>query len=98
MIIDSNGIFQHTFGREGSNQAEFKYPRGIAQDRDGFILVADSGNSRIQIFRPTDYMWCGEFGSAGTENGQFMGIEGIQVAHNGDIIICDRENHRIQIF
>lgn len=57
-----------------------------------------SGNSRIQVFRPTDYTYVTEFGSAGNENGKFMGIEGIRIASNGDIIVCDRENHRIQIF
>lgn len=69
-----------------------------SKDGEGFILVADSGNSRIQIFRPNDYSYVSEFGSAGSQSGEFMGIEGIQISLNGEIIVCDRENHRVQIF
>ena len=39
-------------GGEGTGLSKFKYPRGIALDEFGFIIVADSGNNRIQIFNP----------------------------------------------
>lgn len=35
----------------GSGQGEFNNPEGIGVDRRGFILVADTGNNRIQKFR-----------------------------------------------
>lgn len=85
------------FGREGTNLGEFKNPRGITTDSEGFILVADSGNSRIQVFKSDGtYLTC--FGSSGSEPGKLKGVEGLTVNKNGDIIVCDKENNRIQIF
>ena len=59
------------FGREGTNPGEFKYPRGITTDHEGFILVADSGNSRVQVFR-SDGAYVTHFGGAGTDSGRFL--------------------------
>lgn len=36
----------------GSGDGQFKFPRGVAVDENGFIIVGDSGNNRIQIFNP----------------------------------------------
>lgn len=91
-----NGIFLYTFGSEGSNPGEFKHPRGITTDAEGFILVADSGNSRVQVFR-NDGSYVTYFGSEGTDSGKFKCIEGITVNKNGDVVICDKENNRVQI-
>ncbi len=88
----------NSFGAEGSDPGQMKHPRGITTDAEGFILVADSGNSRIQVFRPDTFMYVTHFGGAGTESGRFRGLEGITVNHrNGDVIVCDKENHRVQI-
>jgi DNA-binding beta-propeller fold protein YncE len=40
-------------GKKGSNDgskanASFKYPQGVAVDRDGKVFVADTGNSLIR--------------------------------------------------
>lgn len=91
-----SGVFLYMFGREGVNPGEFKHPRGITTDNEGFILVADSGNSRIQVFR-ADGCYVTHFGEKGTESGKFQDIEGIAVSQNGDIIVCDKDNHRVQI-
>lgn len=37
---------------EGTDEGQFKFPRGIAVDDQGFIIVGDSGNNRVQIFNP----------------------------------------------
>lgn len=36
----------------GSAEGQFKFPRGVAVDENGFIIVGDSGNNRIQVFNP----------------------------------------------
>lgn len=41
-----------TLGGEGTSIGRFKFPRGVAIDSNGFLLVADAGNNRIQIFNP----------------------------------------------
>jgi len=42
------------FGKAGSGQGEFCHPESIVIDGSGNIYVADTGNHRIQIFRPKD--------------------------------------------
>lgn len=37
---------------EGTDEGQFKFPRGIAVDDQGYIIVGDSGNNRVQIFNP----------------------------------------------
>lgn len=74
-----------------------KTPRGVTTDSEGFILVADSGNSRVQVFRGDGTFLAG-FGSNGSDPGRFKGIEALGFAKNGDLIVCDRENNRVQIF
>jgi len=37
-------------GRQGSGDGEFVNPHGVALDREGNLYVADTGNSRVQIF------------------------------------------------
>lgn len=71
--------------------------RGVAVDDQGYILVADSGNNRIQIFHP-DSTFLRAFGCWGCGDGEFKGLEGIAVMSNGNILVCDRENHRVQVF
>lgn len=69
----------------------------MAVDDQGYILVADSGNNRIQIFHP-DSTFLRAFGCWGSGDGEFKGLEGIAVMSNGNILVCDRENHRVQVF
>ena len=49
-IFDRLGNCMFCIGSEGSNDGQFKYPRGIATSPNGNIYVSDSGNSRVQIF------------------------------------------------
>lgn len=49
-IFDLSGKVISWLGREGSELGQFKFPRGIAVDASNFIIVADSGNNRIQFF------------------------------------------------
>jgi len=48
--IDS-GSLKFAFGSAGEGNGQFGAPTGVAVDRQGNILVADWGNSRIQVSR-----------------------------------------------
>jgi len=48
VVFRTSGEFVHSFGKSGSGRGELQSPHGIAIDRDGFVLVCDSG--RIQVF------------------------------------------------
>jgi sugar lactone lactonase YvrE len=80
----------------GIGQSEFNFPKGVAIDNEGKIYVADTGNSRVQIFNQ-DGSFIKEFGNQGTANGEFLFPEGILV-NKGKIYVVDTGNHRVQIF
>ncbi len=50
VIFTTDGQFLHSFGTKGEEPGQFKSPWGITIDRNGFILVADRDNNRIQVF------------------------------------------------
>ena len=49
-IFTTQGEFLRSFGTQGNGQGQFSNPRGITVDENGFIMVADNGNGRVQIF------------------------------------------------
>lgn len=93
-----SGRVLKTIGSEGSAAGQFKFPRGVAMDDSGHIIVGDSGNNRLQVFAP-EGQFIRSIGTWGSAEGEFKGIEGVAVDSNqGNIFVCDRENHRIQVF
>jgi len=70
-INGSSLNFVTKWGSEGSQEAQFKWPKGVALD-DGYVYVADSGNSRVQKFDSD-----GNFVSS-------WGCEGFDVAVDND--------------
>ena len=48
-VFDSEGTFRFSFGSHGEGNGQFNAPTGVAVDGIGNILVADWGNSRIQV-------------------------------------------------
>ena len=49
-IYSTQGQFLRSFGSTGKAYGQLEYPRGVALDKDGYILVSDGDNDRIQIF------------------------------------------------
>ena len=49
-VFDKIGNCIYCFGSKGSNDNQFKFPRGITIGPDNIIYVSDTGNKRIQIF------------------------------------------------
>jgi DNA-binding beta-propeller fold protein YncE len=51
--FDSDGKFIAKWGNEGTEEGLFNHPWGIGVDSStGYVYVADSSNSRIQVFDP----------------------------------------------
>jgi DNA-binding beta-propeller fold protein YncE len=48
--FDTSGTPIFKFGKEGTDKGQFKFPYGIAGDKDGNIYVADLYNAKISIF------------------------------------------------
>uniref|UniRef100_A0AAY4CMB4 E3 ubiquitin-protein ligase TRIM71 n=2 Tax=Denticeps clupeoides TaxID=299321 RepID=A0AAY4CMB4_9TELE len=86
-----------SFGGEGDGDGQLCRPWGICVDKEGYIVVADRSNNRVQIFKP-----CGtfhhKFGSLGSRPGQFDRPAGVACDSQRRIVVADKDNHRIQVF
>ena len=52
-VFSANGTFLTKFGSQGNGASQFILPEGIGVDmKTGFVYVADTGNFRIQVFKP----------------------------------------------
>lgn len=91
-LPESNSAFEGGRGRE---EGEFDSPLGIAVAPDGRILVADTGNGRVQEFSRAG-VFLVSIGSKGTGHGQFSQPNGIAVDGRGSIYVSEVGNHRVQ--
>ena len=82
-------------GGRGAGKGEFDLPVGIAVDRNGNFLVADTNNGRIEKFSPTG-TFLDVIGIKGSGQGQFGAPNGIAVDHSGNIYLADAGNHRVE--
>jgi len=91
------GIFNTTNGELGDPLALFG-PRGLAMDRAGNLLVADTGNKRILQFTPLGEL-VNQIGGGGITPGRFEEPTALAVdARDGSIFVADAWNRRIQKF
>lgn len=91
------GIFLCKFTSVGDADGQFNGPTFLAVDKAGHLMVCDTGNHRIQVFK-LNGEFVAKFGTVGKELGEFDSPSGIAVLSDGRIVVSDRENHRIQIF
>ena len=81
-------------GGRGSGEGQFDSPTAITVDRNGNVLVADTGNERLEKFSPT-----GSFISAtpiSSAQGHSGAPNGIAVDRAGNIYVADARNHCVQ--
>src|SRR5207248_3089668 len=76
-------------GGKGTGKGELDSPTGIAVDSNGNVLVADTGNGRIEKFSPN--------GDFVTSIGKFDAPNGIAIDRAGNIYVAEvGSKHRIQ--
>ncbi len=75
----------------------FTRPNGVAVDEEGYIIVADSRNDRIQVFSPTG-VFLKKFGIKGAAPGEFDRPCGVCISPDGQVIVVDFGNNRVQVF
>ncbi len=81
-------------GGKGSGKGQFDDPLGIAIDRAGNVLVADSRNGRIEKFTPSG-TFITSIGTKGMGYGQLKEPNGIAIDRDGNIYVADAGNHRV---
>ena len=82
------------FGRHGSGLGELNHPRCILLDDRGNLLVADTGNSRIQAFSP-DGKPLGAWGQFGKGDGELNRPMGIAFGPGKTLWMADTFNDRM---
>lgn len=100
-----NGMFIDKWGEEGAGPGEFLFPKGIAINSRGDVVIADSGNHRIQVTTgsadslselPGKFRFT--FGKRGSGPGDFEDPTGVALDREDNIYVADSGNHRIQKF
>ena len=66
-------------------------------DRAGHLLVCDSFNHRVQVFK-LNREFVTKFGASGEEEGKFNMPISTAILSDGRIIVTDIDNHRVQAF
>ncbi|MEO8430932.1 MAG: flippase activity-associated protein Agl23 [Acidobacteriota bacterium] len=83
-----------TQGAPGNGAGEFSEPRGLAVDGHGTLYVADTKNSRVQVFDGNG-QFVRQFGSKGQAPNEFNEPCGLTVDAQGDLWVADTWNARI---
>lgn len=79
------------FGSSGNGPGEFGKPHGIAVDATGNVYVADTGNSRVQVFDSGgSLLW-----SIVSTLNQPLGVG---VDATGRVYVADTDHHMISVF
>jgi len=90
------GVTNMFEGGRGSGKGESNSPLGMCIDGNGNILVADTGNGRIEKFSPTG-SFLSVIASKGSGHGQLGEPNGIAVDRSGNIYVAEvASNHRVQ--
>lgn len=109
-LFDKNGNFlasrgrsyqqllEDPFGGGSSGLGQFSSPGDVATTAGGYVVVADSGNHRIQVFTGYLNILVSFFGSEGSNPGQFRWPSAVAVDSADRILVGDAGNNRVQIF
>ena len=84
-------------GARGQESGKFNIPLAAAVAPDGTLLVADSGNARIQVF-DAHGKFKFSFGGFGAEPGRFSRPRAIATDSVGNIYVADASFNNVQIF
>ncbi len=103
--VAGNGISKYSGDGGPATAASLNYPKGIAIDAAGNLLIADCFNSRIRvvtedgrIFTAAGNGFFGDTGDGGkAKKAQLRFPSGIAVGLVGKIYIADTDNHRIRL-
>ena len=102
--FDRDGNFLSQWGKPGvsdqpgtGQDTVFFGPRDIKIDRNGYLLVTDTGNKRVQVF-DSEGNYLNQFGKGGTGDGEFNEPVGLALDEAGNIYVADAWNRRIQVF
>lgn len=90
------GLETSVLGASGRGAGEFRGPQGVDLLADGRLVVADTGNHRVQLVATGRAATV--IGERGKDPGFFSAPEDVAVNSQGMIYVADTGNSRVQIF
>ena len=75
----------------GNGPGQFAEPRGVAADLSGNVYVADTKNSRIEVF-DANGNFVRAFGVKGPGDGQVNEPCGVAIGPGGEVFVADTWN------
>jgi DNA-binding beta-propeller fold protein YncE len=98
VVFTTEGKWVRNFGGPGSGLGQFRFPYGLAEDRQGHLIVCEFGNNRLQLVDKEGGRGLKIWGSAGREPGQFAYPWGVAVDKDNRVVAVDAGNNRLQVF
>ena len=96
-VFDKDGNCLRTIGGEGGNTGQFHRPGCILFLSENEVLIADSGNSRIQRLNIQTGTVVKSFGKKGVQKGEFGWPVYVTVDDEERIVVTEWNNKRIQV-
>jgi len=97
-IFDLQGKLLGKIGKQiGDIPGSFLFPTYVSVDPKGNVYVADTLNSRVQMFDP-DGKFVQQFGKRGNAFGQFDKPKGVALDSFGNVYVIDSGWSNVQIF
>ena len=90
-IFNPDGTINHKFGSSGAGHGQLKEPWGVATDGKN-ILVADSGNNRIQVFKRDGTC----VSVIESKDDPLEEPRGLVVTDDGHVYVVDRNNNCVK--
>ncbi len=92
---DSVGVYAAQYGSAGNGNGQVSEPHALTVNGSKNVLVADTGNNRIEQFTPAG-AYVNQVGTVGTGNSQFKSPQGIAAWGTAYFYVADTGNNRIQ--
>jgi sugar lactone lactonase YvrE len=89
--------YSSSFGASGVGNGQFSRPGSMAMSSFGNLIVADTGNNRVETFTPNGEYGI-QFGTKGSGNGQLNRPTAVAVDANGNYWVTDSGNRRVEEF
>lgn len=97
LVYSTKGELLRSWGGEGEDDGQFRFPATIDIDAAGNVYVVDVLNARVQKFDPAG-MHLLTIGELGGKAGTFFRPKGIAVDSSGNIYVSDSFLGVIQVF
>ncbi len=96
-VWSKEGKHLRNIGQSGSPLGQFRFPYGLAKDRDGNLIVTEYGNTRVQRLKP-DGTPIDSWGHPGRLDGELAYPWATAVDKENRCVVIDAGNNRMQVF